>query len=62
MIDAIASQTKHCMKEIVRNTEVISIKVTEVSATNRYNIMDIYIEDNNTRRVTSTLTSVLMTR
>ena len=56
------SQTKHIMEEIVRNTEVITIKVIELSATDGSNIMDIDIEDNNSRKVTSILKSVLMTR
>ena len=62
IVDAMESQTKHIMEEIVRNTEVITIKVTELSATYGSNIMDIDIEDNNRRKVTSVLTSVLMTR
>ena len=43
MIDAIASQTKHCMKEIVRNTEVITSNITEGAGTNGSNLMDIEI-------------------
>ena len=62
IIDAMELQTKQIMEEIVRNNEVITIKVTEISVTNGSNIMDIDIEDNNSRKVTSILKSVLMTR
>ena len=39
------SQTKHIMEEIVRNIEVITSKVTEVSLNFISNIMDIAIEE-----------------
>ena len=55
IIDAMELQTKQIIEEIVRNNEVITIKVTEISVTNGSNIMDIDIEDNNTRKVTSIL-------
>ena len=43
IIDAIASQTKQIMEEIVRETEVLTSKVTEGSGTNGSNLMDISI-------------------
>ena len=43
-IAAMASQTKQIMEEIVRNTEVLTIKVTEESGTNGCNFMDIAID------------------
>ena len=45
IIDAMASQTKHIMEEIVRKTEVLTIKVTEVSGTKVSNLMDIAIDE-----------------
>ena len=41
IIDAMVSQTKHIIEEIVSNTEVLTSKVTEVSVTNSYDIMHI---------------------
>ena len=45
IIDAMASQTKQIMEEIVRNNEVLQIKVIEVSGGNGSNLMDIVIEE-----------------
>ena len=44
IIDAMASQKKQIMEEIVRKTEVLTSKVKEVSGKNVSNIMDIVIE------------------
>ena len=45
IIDAMSSQTKQIMEETVMKTEVLTIKVTEVSGGNGYNLMDIEIEE-----------------
>ena len=45
IIDAMASQTKHIMEEIVRKNEVLMSKVTEVSGGDCFNIMNIVIEE-----------------
>ena len=44
IIDAIAPQKKNTMEEIVRNTEVLTSKITGGSGTNGSNLMDIAIE------------------
>ena len=45
IIDAIAPQTKNTMEEIVRNTEVLTSKVTELSGKKCSNLMNIEIEE-----------------
>ena len=45
IIDSMASQTKQIIEEIVRNNEVLQIKVIEVSGGNGSNLMDIVIEE-----------------
>ena len=44
IIDAMTSQTKQTMQEIVKKTEVITSKVKEVSGTNASNVMDVVID------------------
>ena len=44
VVNAMASQTKYIMEEIVSKTEVISSKITEVSGTNDSNRMEIVID------------------
>ena len=45
IIDAMESQAKQIMEEIVRNNEVLTSKVKEGSQKNYSNIMDIAIEE-----------------
>ena len=44
IIDAMASQTKHTMEQIMINTEVLTSKLTEGSGKNGSNHMDIAID------------------
>ena len=44
IIDVMVIQTKNIMEEIVRNTEVLTSKITGGSGTNGSNLMDIAIE------------------
>ena len=43
IIDAMASQTKNIMEEIVSNNEVLTSKLAEWSVTNGSNLMDMAI-------------------
>ena len=44
IIDAMETQTKQIMEEIVRKAEVINIKVTQESVLNGSNLVDVSIE------------------
>ena len=45
IIGAMVSQIKQITEEIVRRTELLTSKVTKVSGTNGFNIMDMAIDE-----------------